>query len=301
MTDASPRETGLRQDGLAYGALLTLAVVWGSSFALMVLALEDVSPLGVAVGRAIFAALTVGLIAGALGQIPRSFESWAWCAALGALGILAPFTLVAWGQQFVPTSVAAILLAGGPLFMLLFTRLLGETVSLRRWLGFGVGLLGIVTLMGPEALLALGGPTTLAQLACLSAAACNAATSLLIRRMPPIGAVEATAGSQIAAACLALPLVPFAVPSEMPGQVPLFAILFLGIVQTGLAQMLRYWTVKRSGPVFLSTVGYLIPLWATFLGLAFLGEALSLSDIAAFLLILGGLAIAQSRGGNRPR
>ena len=67
------------------------------------------------------------------------------------------------------------------------------------------------------------------------------------------------------------------------------------MVQTGIAHMLRFLTVRRSGPVFMSMVGYLIPMFATVLGVVLLGESLSMAEIGAFGLILGGLAVAQSR------
>lgn len=288
----------MRTDWISTGALAVLTVVWGSSFALTALALGGFAPPAVAAGRIGLSAVALTGIALALRKpLPRDLAGWAWCTALGALALVMPFSLLAWGQQQVPSALAAILVSASPLFMLLLTRtLLGAHVSGRRWTGFAVGFAGIAVLIGPGALLQVGnGAGLLPELACLGAALCYAGSGLLIRRMPPLDPVAATAASQIAAAVLALPMGLAALPETLPGATPLVALAVLGLVQTGFAHMLRYFTVKRAGPVFMSTVGYLIPVFATLVGVTFLDEPLTPRTLAGFALILGGIALARPR------
>ncbi|MSU90103.1 EamA family transporter [Rhodobacteraceae bacterium 2CG4] len=287
----------MKQDWIGIGSLALLTVVWGSSFALITVALDGFPPIGVAVFRVLFSALALALLARALGHpLPRDPKIWAWCAAVGLISLLVPFFLIAWGQQSVPSALASIYISASPLFVLLLSRLvLGEQVSARRWAGFAVGFFGIVLLTGPGALTQLGSGNALPQLALLAAAACYAGSSVLIRRMPEVPPIPASAAAQIAAAVFALPLLPMALPEAVPAAGPLLAIAVLGVVQTGLAHVLRYATVRRSGPVFMSTVGYLIPLWATLLGVGLLDETLSGAQLAGFALIVGGLVLARKR------
>ena len=73
------------------------------------------------------------------------------------------------------------------------------------------------------------------------------------------------------------------------------ALLALGVFQTGLAQFLRYVAIRRAGPVFVSIVAYLIPIWAGVLGVAFLDESITVAAVAAYALILCGILIARDR------
>ncbi len=287
----------MKQDWISIGSLALLTVVWGSSFALITVALQGFPPLGVAVFRVLFSAISLAILARVLGHpLPRDPKVWLWCTAIGVSSLLVPFFLIAWGQQSVPSALASIYISASPLFVLLLSRMvLGEQVSARRWAGFAVGFGGIVMLTGPGALAQLGSGDVLPQIALLCAAACYATSSILIRKMPEIPPIPASAAAQIAAGVFALPLLPMAMPDAMPATGPLIAIAVLGVVQTGLAHILRYFTVKRSGPVFMSTVGYLIPLWATLLGVSLLDETLTGPQMAGFALIIGGLVLARKR------
>lgn len=287
----------MKQDWISIGSLALLTVVWGSSFALIGVALQGFPPVGVAVFRVLFSAVSLGILARVLGHpLPRDPKVWMWCTAIGVSSLLVPFFLIAWGQQSVPSALASIYISASPLFVLLLSRMmLGEQVSARRWAGFVVGFFGIVMLTGPGALTQLGTGNVLPQIALLCAAACYASSSIMIRKMPEIPPLPASAAAQIGAAVFALPLLPLALPETMPATAPLVALAVLGVVQTGLAHILRYFTVKRSGPVFMSTVGYLVPLWATLLGVTLLDESLSGPQMAGFALIIGGLVLARKR------
>lgn len=286
---------------LAYGGLALLAVVWGSSFALTVVALEGFAPMAVSGLRIWLSLCAVLVILRLTGRhLPRDLRSWGWCAGLGVLGLLLPFSLLSWGQQQVPSSIAAILISGAPLFVLLLSRIvLQERISPRKWVGFAIGFVGLVVLIGPSALSGISEVSGIGQIACLGAALSYASSSLLIRRMPPIPPLEATAAAQTCAALFAIPLCLAPTLSATPGPSALVAVTVLGVVQTGMAHLLRYVLVKQAGPVFVSTVGYMIPVWAGFLGIAFFGEPATLQTGTAFALILTGLLIARDRV--RPR
>ncbi len=289
-----PPERDLR----AYGGVALLTMIWGSSFFLTEIALRGISPLGIAAGRALLSALALVVLSRSLGvALPKGARDWGWCLLLGIFAIALPFSLLSWGQLNVSSGVAAIFIAGSPLFILLLSRfVLGDAVSLRQWTGFVIGLAGLVWLAGPAALASLGqSGQILPQLACVGAAACYAVASITVKLMPPLHPLSATTGSQITATALLLPVGYLNLPEAMPELEPLAALLVLGIVQTGIAQYLRFATVKRAGPVFVSTVGYLIPIWAGLLGLVFLDEVLTARNVTAYALIIGGLLLSRTR------
>lgn len=288
----------LRADARSWALVAALTTIWGSSFFLIAVALRGFAPLPLAAGRVGFAALALGLALIAMGaRPPREARVWGWCAALGAVGLALPFTLLAWGQQTVPSGVAAIYVASVPLFVLALSRVVfGDRIRPRQWAGFAVGLAGVGWLAGPEALSGLAGGTPLGQAACLGAAAGYASAAMIVRAMPPVEPLAATAAAHVAAAALLLPFGLAGLPETVPPPGPLAALVTLGVVQTGLAQFLRFVAIKRAGPVFVSIVAYLIPIWAGFLGVAFLGEALGARTAGAYGLILAGILIARNGG-----
>lgn len=286
-----------RADARSWALVGALTTIWGSSFFLIAVALEGFDPLPLAAGRVSFAALALGLAVWATGaRLPASSRDWAWCGALGAVGLALPFTLLAWAQQTVPSGVAAICIASVPLFVLALARLVfGDAIGPRKWAGFAIGLGGVAWLAGPDAVAGLGSGGGLGQIACLGAALCYACGAMIVRAMPPIPPLGATAAAHIAAAVFLLPFGVAGAPEAWPAATPLAALAALGVVQTGLAQFLRFVAIRRAGPVFVSIVGYLIPIWAGVLGVALLGETVTLQAVAAYALILVGILIARDR------
>jgi drug/metabolite transporter (DMT)-like permease len=287
-------------DRLSYVLVLVLSLIWGSSFLLTALALEGFSPFAVAFGRVGFASLSLWLMLSITRtRLPRDPGVWIWCAANGVLALALPFVLLAWEMQSVPSGTAALFVAAVPLLILALSRLVyGDAITPQKWGGFVIGLLGLLWLIGPEALLELGSSGQgLGQLACLGAALGYAVGAMIVRGMPPANAIPATAAAHMSATVAMAPFGLAALPSALPTAGPIVALLVLGAVQTGLAQTLRFIAIRRSGPVFVSTVGYLIPIWAGVLGLLILDEPMTLRALAAYALILGGLLLARGRDG----
>ncbi len=287
----------MKNDWISYGAVLALSLIWGSSFFLTTIALQAFSPVVIAGGRIVFSLLAI-LVALLVfkERLPSGRVEWVWCGLLGMFSLMFPFTALAWGQQSVPSSTAAIYVSGGPLFILALSRiLLAEAIPLRKWIGFIIGLCGLLWLVGFDAFRDLGKAGQLwGQLACLSASFSYALSAILIRKMPEMPLLTATIGAQTIASLLIIPFVLIQLPSSMPGGAPLLALAVLGLIQTGLAQLLRFHTVRRSGPVFVSVVGYIIPIWAGLIGVLFLDEAFTIRMAIAFGLIFTGLLITRN-------
>jgi drug/metabolite transporter (DMT)-like permease len=299
LPEAAARGAAPRADAGAWGLVGALTTIWGSSFFLIAVALDGgFAPGAVAAGRMSLAALALGLaLAFGGARLPRLRE-WGWCALLGGVGLALPFVLLAWGQQSVPSGTAAIYIASVPLFVLLLARLaFGDAVGARRWIGFAIGLGGVAWLAGPSALAGVAEGSLGGQVACVAAAACYGCGAMIVRAMPPTPPLTATAGAHLAGAVLLLPLGLASLPEAAPTRGAAIALLSLGVLQTGLAQFLRYVAIRRAGPVFVSIVAYLIPIWAGFLGTAFLGEPLTSRVVVAYGMILVGVLIARPGSG----
>ncbi|MEQ8660287.1 MAG: DMT family transporter, partial [Gammaproteobacteria bacterium] len=223
-----------------WAGLATLVVVWGSAFALTRLALDAIDPWWLTALRINLGALVLLALVHWQGQhLPRTARAWLWFAWLGAIGNVAPFALIAWGQQYVPSSLAGILMAAVPLVTIVVAHyvLADEPLTRRRLAAFVIGFLGVALLIGPLALagVSLGGMRLFAALAILAAAsgyALNGVTARLVPRMPglvlPCGVLCAAALQSIALAAVLAP--PPAWPAWQPG----LAVLALGIFPTAL-------------------------------------------------------------------
>jgi drug/metabolite transporter (DMT)-like permease len=167
-------------------------------------------------------------------------------------------------------------------------------------LGFG----GIVVLMGPDSLSALGGSgdRLLAQLAILGGAVCYATATVIARRMPAGSPLVISAGVMILASGIMGPFIVDGAAILPAATTPaILAIGFLGIMGTGVASILYFYLIVRTGARFTSLLNYLVPVWAILLGAIILDEELSIRIWFALLLILSGLIFISKSDDIAPR
>ncbi len=289
----------MKHDWISFVSVAILVVIWGSAFGLTSVALEGFNPIEVSFGRTLFAAFVVSVISIAAGQgLPKTFLEWRWVSLMGIVGLAVPVTALSWAQQSVESSVASIFIAAVPLFILLMARvILKEHISRRKWIGFAIGFSGLAWLAGPSALGELGkSGQGLAQMVLIFTALGYASGGIIIKLMPEIPPFRATAGSMIAGSVFLAPFGGSALPNAVNVPiVPVLALLSRGILSSGAGQLIRYFTVKRKGPVFMSVVGYMLPVWAGFVGFFILDEVLTWHTVSAYAVILGGLLISRDR------
>lgn len=283
-----------RRDWLS---ILFLGVVWGGTFMVVSFALRGYGPVTVATARVVLGAIALMTLAVILGRpMPgREPRLWAYILPIGLLSSALPFTLLSWGQSYVPSAFAGLSMAAVPLFVLPLAYLFAdEILSKNKVMGFGLGFIGTLVLLGPEVF--TGGALVLPRLACIAAALCYACGSVLTRRCPKIDPITLAAPSLTIGA---VPLIPIMLLTEgMPawqGGIPGAAIIVLGIVPTALAALLRVSVIRSAGSGFMTLTSYQVPVWSVIFGVAILEEALPLRFFAALLLILFGLLLSQRR------
>lgn len=277
-------------------AIAVLGLVWGGTFMVISFALQGYGPLTVACARTSFGALTLLVALRVMRQtLPRGMAVWRYILPAGVLSTALPFFLLSWAQGFVPSAFAGLSMAAVPLFVLPLAHLFSdEPMTARKLLGFSLGFLGIVIVLGPEA---LAGPSSLLpRAACFAAALCYAVSSILTRRCPKVDPIGFSAATLIVGAVVLLPaMLVFEGAPHWAGSVPGLAIVFLGLVPTAIAALLRVHIIRRVGSGFMTLTNYQVPLWSMGFGTLLLGETLPHSFFAALVLILAGMAISQSR------
>ncbi len=282
-------------------SLLALTAMWGTSFLFTKVAVTALPVAWVVMARLGIGALVLVALAWLLGRgVPRGGRLWLFFGLIAVVGNLLPFSLITWGQQAIESGLAGILMAVMPLATLGLAHLFvpGERLTGRRVVGFLMGFVGVVVLIGPEALLAVGGEQAplLPMLAVLAGALCYGTSAILARLRPPSDALS-TAAATIGLASM------FSVPMGLngwlggsvgvpPGEVTVAvvgAVLFLGLFSTATAMVVYFRLIRSAGPSFTSQLNYLIPLWAVAVGVFFLGEEPTLGHLLGLLLILAGI------------
>ncbi|HZD26558.1 MAG TPA: DMT family transporter [Alphaproteobacteria bacterium] len=279
--------------------LATLGLCWGSNFLAIKVAVTEIPPATLTLGRlAIAAAILLLVLKAKRVAWPSRPRVWTHLAAVAVAGNALPYGLIAWSEVFVDSQLAAILIAATPLLTIILAHLTlaDEPLTARRLGGVSLGFAGVVVLIGVDALTGLGSDL-LAQLGLLGAASSFAVSGIVARRMP---ATPADASALGVTGISTLILFPVAAASDAmtapaPGWAALLAMLWLGVVSTALAMLTYFKLVASAGPTFVSLANYLVPLLALGLGGALLGERPSWNMALALVLILAGVFLTGGR------
>lgn len=281
---------------------LAAALVWGSSFLFMKVALDGLSPTQVASGRLWLGALAMVVVMVVLRRPwPRGWRTWGHLSVLGVFLCVVPFELFAWAGQYLASGLSSILNATTPLMTSLAVAALlpAERLTARQRLGLVVGGVGVVVVMGPWTYLGSGSVDASfpAVLACLGATACYGIGMTYLRRfvIPLRLPSESVAAGQILVAALVVLL---AAPVVATGPVTLtwpivLSMVALGALGTGLAYVWNTRVVVAWGAQRASTVTYLTPVVGVLLGILVLGERLHWYEPVGGLLVVLGIVVAQ--------
>lgn len=285
--------------GVEWLLLLTLSVLWGGSFFFNELAIEGFDPFTATFGRVAIAAAALWLFLRVRGiGLPGSLADWRDYLIMGALNNLIPFTLIIWGQKTIDSGLASIFNAATPLFTVLLAHILTADEKLNWYKGIGVvlGIAGVAVLIGPDAFDGLGGPL-LAQLAVVAATISYAFAGIFGKRLTRHHPAASAAGMLLGATIMALPLAYLFgdLMGSAVSAVSLAGILGLGTVSTALAYIIYFRILTTSGATNLLLVTLLIPVSAGVLGVAFLGETLTISALSGMALIALGLVAVDGR------
>jgi drug/metabolite transporter (DMT)-like permease len=278
--------------------LLVLTGLWGSSFLFIEIALDEVEPSVLMWFRLLAAALVLVpvlvLRAGSHTTFVRLKDGRRPLIVLGAINAAIPFTLIAWGQKYIDSGIAAIANASVPIFVALLAIRFrpSEKVTGSRAVGILAGLIGVAVLAGanPE-----GGWWAVAgTLAVVAASFLYAAGALYAQtHVEDLDPILLVTGSTLAGAVMLTPLAIAQAPGSLPGWELWVAVAVLGIGGMALGQFVYYVLLEHHGSTRAALVTYLLPGAALVLGIVFLDEPLTVAAVAGLALVLLGVALGS--------
>ncbi len=280
--------------------LVALSLIWGASYLLVAIALDEMGPVAIGWVRMGGGSLLIAAVVfHRRARWPHHWREWAWIGFIATFASAVPVMLIPWGQQYIDSGITAVLIGSMPLWVaILATALLpAERLTSMRAVGVVLGFVGVVLVIGPDASeVGLGGLQ--GQAAILGAAFCYALGAVLVRVRRVQVESTVLAGAQ---ALLAFVIVtPFAIAEGIPNPTALspiviFAAAMLAFGASGIGFLIYYWLLSNVGATKASMVTYLIPVSALGWGAWILDERIALLAVPGLVLILVGIVLV-----NRP-
>jgi drug/metabolite transporter (DMT)-like permease len=273
---------------------LLLALIWGSSFMWIKVAVADVSPFVLVTFRVFFAVLGIlAIILITRGKFPLQKRWIGVFAFLGFFNVTLPFLLISWSEQYITSGMASILNSTVTLFTFLFASffIAEERLTWLKALGIILGFAGVVVISMDDIGSGLGN-MQVGVIVSLIASACYGAANVFGRINTKGLEPNAQAFGQLTAAFIFI--IPAAIIFDPTFTLPnkpitWFALVLLGLLNTAVATWLFYSLLNSVGSTRTSLVAYFIPLVGVILGILFMGESLSWNLFIGALMIVGGV------------
>ena len=282
--------------------LLILSAIWGSAFIAIKLSLEYFAPVSVASYRLIIASIFL-LIFYIIGQYKTllSKKDLLMLIFVGVVGNFLPFYLISWSEQFIQSSTAGILMGIGPILTLVLSHFLtkDDKINFVKLISIIVGFIGVLFIFEIDSLFSFQSSNSIQLISkfliIIAALGYMISNIVAYNTLKHIDSFSITFFATLFGALISIPFLIFSEfnqPSYFSIK-SILPILYLGIFPTALAFQLRYHITKTSGPVFLSYVAYLIPIFALIWGFILLSEKIYFSSIVGITLILIGVFIGR--------
>lgn len=290
-------------------AFWLIGLIGGSSNLYIHIGIEQTSPFQLVFTRTALAAILLNIILALRGEhVPLRWREFSPMIVLGILNNVVPFALITWGQQSVPSGIAAVLTATAALFTLTFAHFAfdDERITRRKLIGLTTGFLGVVTLAsrswaeGSVQSASLIGMGAIVLAAAFYGMGGTFGRGVVRRHNNPliVAAGALTSAAVISGVIMLLApsfggeaLTPF---NEIHGNA-LLSLLLLGTVNTCLAYMMYYWVLRELGAARTGMASYFAPLVGLTLGALLLQEPIDARMVLGAVMILGGIAIVSLR------
>ncbi len=277
---------------LDYILLTILALIWASAFFNIKIATYSFGPVTIAFLRVFFGAIPVLLLCYFKNiKIEAFSKDWHWFAMIGFINLVAPFFLIAYGVQSVQSNLAAILMSTTPLSSTIlghfYTK--NEKFNFVKTIGILIGFSGIVYLFSDNLLIDENNFSS--ALLILLGSTCYVIGGVLTLKISKKKNENVTGSILIWATIILIPLVSFI---EQPWNLEprldsTISVVYLGLVSTGLAWLLRFKILVNNGLIFQSQVSYLIPIFGTILSYIFLKELITFKVIVSLIAVVIGI------------
>ena len=283
----------MRQPKLIDYLLLTLlALIWASAFFNIKIATYSFGPITIAFLRCLFGAIPVLFLCYYKNiKIEAFSKDWHWFAIIGFINLVLPFFLIAYGVKSVQSNLAAILMATTPLSATVLSHFYtkNEKFNLIKTFGVLIGFFGVIFLFSDNLL--INENNFVSALLILLGSTCYVIGGLITLKISKKKNENVTGSILIWATIILIPLVSFI---EQPWHInprtdSIISAIYLGIVPTGIAWLLRFRILKNNGLIFQAQVAYLIPIFGVILGYVFLKELITIKVLISLIAVSIGI------------
>ena len=284
-----------------YILLTALSLIWASAFFNIKIATYSFGPVTIAFLRVFFGSIPVLLLCYYKNiRIEAFSKDWHWFAMIGFINLVAPFFLIAYGVKSVQSNLAAILMSTTPLSSTVLAHFYtkNEKFNIIKTIGILIGFSGIIFLFSDNILIDQNNFTS--ALLILLGSTCYVVGGVLTLKISKKKNENVTGSILIWAIIILFPLVAFIEQpwESIPRTDSLISVIYLGIVPTGIAWLLRFRILTQNGLIFQSQVSYLIPLFGVILGYIFLEELITIKVLISLLAVCIGIYFVR-KGDNR--
>ena len=286
---------------LDYLLLTILALIWASAFFNIKIATYSFGPVTIAFLRVFFGAIPVLLLCYYKKiKIEAFSKDWHWFAMIGFINLVAPFFLIAYGVKSVQSNLAAILMSTTPLSSTVlghfYTK--NEKFNFVKTIGILIGFSGILYLFSDNIL--INENNILSALLILLGSTCYVIGGVLTLKISKKKNENVTGSILIWAVIILIPIVSFA---EQPWNInprldSTISVMYLGLVSTGIAWLLRFKILVKNGLIFQSQVSYLIPIFGTILSYIFLKELITFKVLISLIAVSVGIYFVRKADNN---
>jgi len=275
-----------------YIVLIVLALIWASAFFNIKISTYSFGPVTIAFLRVLLGSIPVLLLCFYKKiKIEAFSKDWPWFASIGLINLVIPFFLIAYGVKFVQSNLAAILMSTTPLSATILAHFYtkNEKFNLTKTIGVLIGFFGVVYLFSDNIVINENNFT--AALLILLGSTCYVIGGILTLKISKKKNENVTGSILIWATIILLPLACFLEQpwNYSPRLDSTISIIYLGVVSTGIAWLLRFRILKRNGLIFQAQVAYLIPIFGVILGYIFLNELVTTKILISLIAIIIGI------------
>jgi drug/metabolite transporter (DMT)-like permease len=283
-----------------WALFIALGFLWGSSYLWIKIGLESLPPMTLIAARLAVGGLFLAAVVAATRQsLPRHGRMYGHLLVMAVVNIVLPFTLITIGEQSIDSALASILNATVPLAVIVIAPafLPDERITLARVAGLAVGFAGVILLVAPD-LVNLGDADPTGELLMIGSSLSYAVGNVYARRnvhgLPPLipALFQVTFAAAIVIPIALLVDRPFATVTPEPSSIA--AVLWLGLLGSGLAYICYFTILRAWGATRTSMVAYLLPVVGIVLGAVVLNDPITANRIGGTALIIAGIALVNS-------
>ena len=293
----------MRQPNLIDYFLLTLlALIWASAFFNIKIATYSFGPVTIALLRVFFGAIPVLILCFYKKIKVEAFsKDWYWFAIIGFINLVVPFFLISYGVKSVQSNLAAILMSTTPLSSTIlghyYTK--DEKFNFTKTIGILIGFAGIVYLFSDNLL--INESNFFSAILILVGSTCYVIGGVLTLKIKEKKNENVTGSILIWAVIILIPL-SFLIEKPWtynPSIQSTISVIYLGLVSTGIAWLLRFKILVDNGLIFQSQVSYLIPIFGTILSYIFLKELITVKVLISLIAVVIGIYFVRRAGSKK--